>query len=585
MLEKEEDGGAVGSVENPLKEKTETERKFLILDLGEIDFGGVEGAEIIQGYLVIEANGDELRVRQKGEKYFLTKKSGSGVTREEDESEIPREEFELLYSQTDGLRVEKTRYVIPYGNHNIEVDVFGGNLKGIITAEVEFGEGQDAVEFAPPQWLGQDVTESGVYSNQKLAQLARELESVSGVQVERQNVGAEFGLREGLSLLVEKISYDMDINNVTVTAIAGGSASGKTSKVAEELVKVYEGRALMLSMDDYSLGSEYVRRLVEFGEDINYDMPSYIDIDLLARHIAMLKKGIAVWTPVFDFKTGETSPKMRLVKPKPLVVVEGLFALDNRIVAQADTGVFVDISMHGRALRRLFRDVTRTSMVPNDILKYFAEVVDPMHEKYVQATKGQADLIIENEYNPNIESGNAGNKETQIKFQMTMAEADLLRMGAKLVGSFDQEDSYFEPVNKNLRERGESVRIRQENSRTFFTYKGPKENGEVRKRDRFDAEIDKVTADVFAKRYGKCVMELVKARRVYKLGNISVAIDSKILRMTEDGSESLPDHVEVCFDGNDIKDSDRMVLEELGLNMSDAVLESYQDLLRGTVEL
>lgn len=585
MLEKEEDVGAVGRVENPLKEKTETERKFLVRDLGEIDFGSLEGAEIIQGYLAIEANGDELRVRQKGEKYYLTKKSGSGVTREEDESEIPREEFELLYSQTEGLRVEKTRYVIPHGNYSIELDVFGGNLKGIITAEVEFGDGQDATEFQPPLWLGSDVTESGVYSNQKLAQLARELESVSGGQVERQDAGAVFGLREGLSLLVEKTSLDMDVNTVAVTAIAGGSASGKTSKVAEKLVQVFSDKSALLSMDDYSLGSEYVRQLVESGEDINYDMPSYIDIDLLARHIAMLKKGIAVWTPIFDFKTGETSPKMRLVEPKPLLVVEGLFALDNRIVAQADTGVFVDISMHGRALRRLFRDVSRTSMVPNDILKYFAEVVDPMHEKYVQATISQADLVIENEYDPSIESGNAGKKETQIKFQMTMSETGLLGMGAKLVGSFDQEDSYFEPIDQNLRERGESVRIRQENDRTFFTYKGPKESGEVRKRDRFDAEVDKVTADVFVKRYGKCVMELIKTRRAYKLGNISVAIDSGILRMTEDGSESLPDHVEVCFDGNDIKDSDRMILEELGLNMSDAVLDSYQDLLRGTVEL
>ncbi len=563
----------------------ETERKFLVGDLSDVDFGSLEGVKIIQGYLAIEENGDELRVRQKGEKYFLTKKSGSGITREEDESEITPEEFELLYSQTEGLRVEKTRYVIPHGNHKIELDVFGGNLQGIITAEVEFGDGQDVDGFQPPLWLGQDVTESGVYSNQKLAKLAQELETISGSKVERQVDIAEFGLGEGLNLLVEKTSLDMNVNSVTVEAIAGGSASGKTSEVAEKLVKVFSNRSALLSMDNYSLGSEYVRRQTEAGVEINYDMPNYIDIDLLARHIAMLKKGIAVWTPVFDFKTGERSLKKKLVEPKPLIVVEGLFALDSRIAAQANTGVFVDISMHGRALRRLFRDVTRTSMVPNDILKYFAQVVDPMHEKYVQATRGQADLIIENEYDPNIESGNAGKKETQIKFQTVMAESDLLGMGAVLVGGYNQIDSYYEPVNKNLQERGESVRIREENNRTFFTYKGPKVSGEVRKRDRFDAEIDEETAAIFAKRYGRRVMELIKDRKVFRLGSIDIALDSGILRITEDGNESLPDHVEVCFDGNDIKDSDRMILEELGLNMSEAVLESYQDLLRGTVEL
>lgn len=585
MLEIEEDGGIVGGFENPLNEKTETERKFLVRDIGKIDFDGLEGVEIIQGYLAIEPNGDELRVRQNGKKYFLTRKSGSGVTRVEDESEISADEFWLLYAQTEGLRVEKTRYVIPHGDVKIELDIFGGNLKGIVTVEVEFGEGQDVDGFNPPLWLGQDVTESGVYANQKLAKLASELETNGTSNEERKGAGSEFGLREGLSLLVEKTSLDMDANDVTVTAVAGGSASGKTSEVAEKLVKVFGDRAALLSMDDYSLGSAYVRRLIESGEDINYDMPSYIDIDLLAKHIAMLKKGIAVWTPLFDFKTGESSSKKKLVEPKPLIVVEGLFALDDRIAKQTDTGVFVDISMHGRALRRLFRDVTRTNMVPNDILKYFAEVVDPMHEKYVQATKSRADLVIENEYDPGVESGNAGKKETQIKFQTEMPEADLLAMGAKLVGRCHQVDSYFEPVDRNLQERGESVRIRQENDRTFFTYKGPRAGGEVRKRDRFDAEIDKTTAEVFAKRYGKCVMDLVKDRKVYRLGSISIAFDSGILRMTEDGSESLPNHIEVCFDGNEIKDSDRMILEELGLNMSDAVLESYQDLLRGAVEL
>lgn len=585
MLEIKRDGGVTSDVENPLKEKTETERKFLVRDLSTVDFEGLEGVEIIQGYVAIGENGDELRVRQKGEKYFLTKKSGTGITREEDEGEITGEEFELLYSQTEGLRVEKTRYVIPYGDYQIELDVFGGSLKGIVTAEVEFGEGQNAMRFRPPSWLGNEVTEGGVYSNQQLARLAQELETVGLGSGEVQGEAAEFGLREGLSLLVEKTSLDMVTNNVTVAAIAGGSASGKTSEVADKLVKVFNDRSALLSMDDYSLGSEYVRQLVEAGVDINYDMPSYIDIDLLARHIAMLKRGIAVWAPVFDFKTGESSSKKRLVEPKPLIVVEGLFALDQRIAAQADSRVFVDISMHGRALRRLFRDVTRTSMVPNDILKYFAEVVDPMHEKYVQTTRRQADLVIENEYDPSLESGNAGKKETQIKFQTTVSEADLLGMGAKLIGRYKQEDSYYEPVDKNLRERGESLRIRRENGRTFFTYKGPKVEGEVRKRDRFDAEIDKATAEVFARRYGKCVMDLVKDRMVYKIGNISVAIDSGILRMSEDGSESLPDHVEVCFDGDDIKDSDRMVLEELGFNMNEAVLESYQDLLTGSVEL
>ena len=37
--------------------------------------------------------------------------------------------FEVLWAQTSGMRVEKTRYKIPYGKYIIELDIYEGHLK------------------------------------------------------------------------------------------------------------------------------------------------------------------------------------------------------------------------------------------------------------------------------------------------------------------------------------------------------------------------------------------------------------------------------------------------------------------------
>jgi two-component system LytT family response regulator len=79
----------------------EIEKKFLLRGLPAGLSGGVK---ILQGYLSV---GDpEVRVRAKGENYFLTRKDGAGFIREEEEYEIPKEVFEVLAGETENAGVE-----------------------------------------------------------------------------------------------------------------------------------------------------------------------------------------------------------------------------------------------------------------------------------------------------------------------------------------------------------------------------------------------------------------------------------------------------------------------------------------------
>jgi len=71
---------------------------------------------------------------------------------------------------TEGRQVVKRRYFVPLeGGLTAEVDVYDGELDGLVTGEVEFPDADAALAFEAPEWLGRDVTEDPRYANQKLA--------------------------------------------------------------------------------------------------------------------------------------------------------------------------------------------------------------------------------------------------------------------------------------------------------------------------------------------------------------------------------------------------------------------------------
>jgi adenylate cyclase len=152
----------------------EIERKFLVTGELPDDLDQHPSDEISQGYVAIAADGTEVRVRARGGDYTLTVKSGPSLTRVEEEIEIDERRFESLWPLTAGRRIEKRRFLIPAGDQlSIELDVYGGELDGLVTAEIEFDSAEQAEAFEPPPWIGSDVTGNGGYSNQSLAARGR----------------------------------------------------------------------------------------------------------------------------------------------------------------------------------------------------------------------------------------------------------------------------------------------------------------------------------------------------------------------------------------------------------------------------
>lgn len=145
----------------------EIERKFLV-DRPPDSLNPVRAENIEQGYIVAETN-VEVRLRAKDGAFYQTVKRGKGLQREEVELELTEEQFRQLHPLTDGQRLEKTRHAIEFENTTILLDIYHGELEGLITAEVEFSSVAESEAFRPPDWFGAELTEDESYKNKNLA--------------------------------------------------------------------------------------------------------------------------------------------------------------------------------------------------------------------------------------------------------------------------------------------------------------------------------------------------------------------------------------------------------------------------------
>ena len=144
----------------------EIEKKVLVA--GEFKESAKKATRITQGYLssVPERT---VRVRVKGEKGYITVKgigNDSGASRFEWEKEIPVEDVRDLLKICEPGVIDKTRYLVDCDGHTFEVDEFYGDNEGLVVAEVELGDENEA--FTRPSWLGEEVTGDKKYYNSML---------------------------------------------------------------------------------------------------------------------------------------------------------------------------------------------------------------------------------------------------------------------------------------------------------------------------------------------------------------------------------------------------------------------------------
>ena len=146
----------------------EIERKFLVKNNS---FKQEIFAEksMKQGYLNSNKN-RTVRIRITDDKAFITVKGNSnstGVSRFEWEKEIDKLEAEELLLLCETTIIEKNRFYVKSHQHVYEIDEFFGDNYGLIIAEVELKNEDEA--YTKPLWLGEEVTGRKKYYNSKLS--------------------------------------------------------------------------------------------------------------------------------------------------------------------------------------------------------------------------------------------------------------------------------------------------------------------------------------------------------------------------------------------------------------------------------
>lgn len=184
------------------------------------------------------------------------------------------------------------------------------------------------------------------------------------------------------------------MHNVLLIGIAGGSGSGKTA-LTRNIKEKFGDKVTVITHDDYYKAHDdmtYEQRAL-----INYDEPAAYDTHLLVRDLKLLKSGQNAVIPVYDFTVHNRSSETRTVCPNSVIVVEGILILsDPELCKLFDIKVFVDTEPDIRIIRRIKRDMTKRARTFESIVKQYLTTVKPMHELYVEPSKKNADIIIQN---------------------------------------------------------------------------------------------------------------------------------------------------------------------------------------------
>ena len=151
--------------------QTELELTYLAREIPE-GLADCPSKLIVDVYYPPERDHSSLRIRQRGDHYEITKKvmaNGTDSSHQlEHTIELDEEEFKGL-AAAPGKRVAKRRYLYEYQGRTAEVDVFQGELAGLVEVDFEFDDRDDQLAFQMPDFCLADVTQEAFAAGGKLA--------------------------------------------------------------------------------------------------------------------------------------------------------------------------------------------------------------------------------------------------------------------------------------------------------------------------------------------------------------------------------------------------------------------------------
>lgn len=184
-----------------------------------------------------------------------------------------------------------------------------------------------------------------------------------------------------------------------IIGIAGGTGSGKTTVVSLITETLSEAEVTVISQDAYYKDLSHLS--YEERCKINFDHPSSIDFELMAKHLQSLKQGISIDQPIYSFKEHNRTPNTLKTHPRKVIIVEGILIFTQPEIRDlVDIKIFIHTDSDERLIRRLKRDISERGRNFEEVIERYQKTLKPMHAQFIEPTMRFADVIIPyNRYN------------------------------------------------------------------------------------------------------------------------------------------------------------------------------------------
>lgn len=202
--------------------------------------------------------------------------------------------------------------------------------------------------------------------------------------------------------LISNILKQKQQHRPLLISIAGGSSTGKTTLVSQELFtllrKVPGIKPLLLSQDNFQIGRPFVD---SHGSKYKWDDPRNFDLPACTVALKELINTNKTTIPIFSVReTRRTGSQFLESTASSVIIFEGLYTFfEDELAKMADYKIFVQSYFYARLLRRIFRFIYELKIPSFDIaLRQMLLKVQLANKEQVSMQRKKSNLIIHTPY-------------------------------------------------------------------------------------------------------------------------------------------------------------------------------------------
>jgi phosphoribulokinase len=205
-----------------------------------------------------------------------------------------------------------------------------------------------------------------------------------------------------------------------ILGVVGDSASGKTTLTRGLVRLLGQEKVSLMCLDDYHRFDRSQRA----GMAITPLHPDCNHMDIMAQHLALLRRGDPVLKPVYRHADGSFGPPVRL-EPGRFLIVEGLLGYHTDALRECfDIRVFLDPPENLRRRWKVVRDCSRRGYTTTQVLEEL-DRRESDSEQFIRPQRHHADMVVRFSPPPGAEEGDGAHLDAHLLLRPGLPHPDL----------------------------------------------------------------------------------------------------------------------------------------------------------------